>query len=99
MTENYENELVFATKRFESENDLLQQNLICNERAATYIRELNAERNRMDKKFPIADRLIEIGKSVLSELLTLLFCIDFPLFPSGENFSFANIFFHRQDIE
>lgn len=95
MTENYENDIVFA-KRLSESNDLQQQQqqqqnqMICNERAKEYIRELNAERNRMDKKFPIADRLIEIGKLV-SQLFAqfsqsddkLLVCIDFPTFPSA----------------
>uniref|UniRef100_T1GNK3 Uncharacterized protein n=1 Tax=Megaselia scalaris TaxID=36166 RepID=T1GNK3_MEGSC len=68
MTENYENDTIVFAKRLSESNDLQQQHqqqqnqnqMICNERAKEYIRELNAERNRMDKKFPIADRLIEI---------------------------------------
>lgn len=74
MTENYENDTIVFAKRLSESNDLQQQHqqqqqqqqnqnqMICNERAKEYIRELNAERNRMDKKFPIADRLIEIGE-------------------------------------
>lgn len=81
MTENYE-------KSYES-NELQQNQMICNERAKEYIRELNAERNRMDKKFPIADRLIEIGKSSqfsCSQTTRFLVRIDFPTFPSALSF-------------
>lgn len=71
MTESYENHDIVFAKRLSESNDLQQNQMICNERAKEYIRELNAERNRMDKKFPIAERLIEIGKIAC-------FCIDFP---------------------
>lgn len=39
-------------------------NLQLNEKASEYIRDCMAEKNRMDRKFPIAEKLLEGGKCV-----------------------------------